>query len=305
VAIGLRPSDVHKLDSAMTPGAAALLAQVRSPEVMPLADDAVDPRRGGRREFRTGRESEVMVKRIGMLTPSSNTLLEPVCSRMLHDVDGVECYYSRLPVTHISLAKSSTDQFDLTPMLRAAELLAHAEVDVIAWNGASGSWLGLQYDRDLCARITAATGIPATTSTLALIEAARTNGVRSFHLVTPYLTELNEAISVQYRSEGIEVVNARGAGFTVNKDIGSVPLEQIDRMFGEVTRDRADAICVPCTNFPMIWTIKELEARYGYVVYDTIATVMWKSMLIVGADPAKVKGWGSLFQLPVGIAHAG
>jgi hypothetical protein len=47
VAIGLRLSDVHKLDSAMTPGAAALQAQVRSPEVMPLADDAVDPRRGG------------------------------------------------------------------------------------------------------------------------------------------------------------------------------------------------------------------------------------------------------------------
>src|ERR1700722_15559135 len=113
----------------MTPGAAALLAQVRSPKVTPLADDAIDPRRGGRRECRTGRESEVMVKRIGMLTPSSNTLLEPVCSRMLHDVDDVECYYSRLPVTHISLAKSSTDQFDFTPMLRAAELLAHAEVD--------------------------------------------------------------------------------------------------------------------------------------------------------------------------------
>jgi maleate isomerase len=222
---------------------------------------------------------------------------------MLRDVEDVECHYSRFPVTHISLAKSSTDQFDLTPMLRAAELLAHADVDVIAWNGASGSWLGLQSDKDLCTRITAATGIPATTSTLALIEAAKTNGVQSCHLVTPYLAELNERISAQYISEGIQVVNARGSGFTVNKDIGSVSLEQIDRMFGEVTKDRADAICVPCTQFPMIWAIKDLEARYGYVVYDTIAAVMWKSMLMVGADPAKVSGWGLLFQLPVRTAH--
>jgi maleate isomerase len=31
------------------------------------------------------------MKRLGMLTPSSNTLLEPVCSRMLRDIDDVAC----------------------------------------------------------------------------------------------------------------------------------------------------------------------------------------------------------------------
>jgi hypothetical protein len=37
----------------------------------------------------------------------------------------------------------------------------------------------------------------------------------------------------------------------------------------------------------MIRATKKLKARYGYVVHDTIETVVWKSMLIVGADPAK------------------
>jgi maleate isomerase len=54
----------------------------------------------------------------------------------------------------------------------------------------------------------------------------------------------------------------------------------------------------------MIRAIKELKARYGYVVYDTIETVMWKSVLVVGVDPAKVSGWGSLFHLPVRTVHA-
>jgi hypothetical protein len=54
----------------------------------------------------------------------------------------------------------------------------------------------------------------------------------------------------------------------------------------------------------MIRAIKELKARYGYVVYDTIEIFMWKSMLIVGADPVKVGGWGSLFHLPARTAHA-
>jgi maleate cis-trans isomerase len=54
------------------------------------------------------------------------------------------------------------------------------------------------------------------------------------------------------------------------------------------TQYAVDAICIPCTDFPRIRAIEKLKARYGYLVYDTIETVVWKSMLIVRADPAKV-----------------
>jgi hypothetical protein len=53
----------------------------------------------------------------------------------------------------------------------AARLLADAEVHSIVWNGTSGAWLGIAQDRAICAAITAATGIPATTTTLALLDA--------------------------------------------------------------------------------------------------------------------------------------
>jgi maleate isomerase len=74
-------------------------------------------------------------------------------------------------------------------------------------------------------------------------------------------------------------------------------------MFAEVTRDQADGVCVPCTNFPMIWAIEDFEALYGCVIYDTLATVMWKSMIMVDVAPAQVLGWGSLFQRPVPAAR--
>jgi hypothetical protein len=35
---------------------------------------------------------------------------------------------------------------DETEILRAAELLADAKVDTIAWNGTSASWLGREVD---------------------------------------------------------------------------------------------------------------------------------------------------------------
>ncbi|MFM7530446.1 MAG: Asp/Glu/hydantoin racemase, partial [Nodosilinea sp.] len=72
--------------------------------------------------------------RLGMLTPSSNTVLEPITQAMLVDLSGVSAHFSRFRVTEISLALPALDQFDNRALLEAAQLLADAKVDVIAWN---------------------------------------------------------------------------------------------------------------------------------------------------------------------------
>src|SRR5688500_1973884 len=104
--------------------------------------------------------------RLGMLTPSSNTTLEPITSAMLAAVPDVTVHFGRFKVTEIALSDQARQQFDAGEILRVAELLADAKVDVIAWNGTSASWLGFDRDERLCERITAATGIPACTTTL-------------------------------------------------------------------------------------------------------------------------------------------
>ena len=105
--------------------------------------------------------------RLGMLTPSSNTALEPITYAMLAGVEDISVHFSRFKVTEIALSESALRQFDHSEILRAAELLAHAKVDVIAWNGTSASWLGFDRDERLCERITEATGIRACTTVLA------------------------------------------------------------------------------------------------------------------------------------------
>src|ERR1700757_393578 len=67
--------------------------------------------------------------RLGMLTPSSNTTLEPVTSAMLAGLPGVSAHFSRFRVTEIALTDEALAQFDDRPILVAAELLAHARVD--------------------------------------------------------------------------------------------------------------------------------------------------------------------------------
>jgi maleate isomerase len=67
---------------------------------------------------------------LGMLTPSSNTVLEPVTAAMLSGLDDVSAHFSRFPVTEIALSSAALAQFDDAPILAAAGLLAHAKVDV-------------------------------------------------------------------------------------------------------------------------------------------------------------------------------
>lgn len=76
-----------------------------------------------------------MIKHLGMLTPSSNTVLEPLTSQMMKGVDDVTVHYSRFRVLEISLDSDALDQFDVQPMLNAASLLADAKVSSICWNG--------------------------------------------------------------------------------------------------------------------------------------------------------------------------
>ena len=57
---------------------------------------------------------------IGMLTPSSNTVLEPVTSAMLAGLPEVTAHFGRFRVTEISLNPQALGQFDNAPFLDAA-----------------------------------------------------------------------------------------------------------------------------------------------------------------------------------------
>jgi maleate isomerase len=234
--------------------------------------------------------------RLGMLTPSSNTVLEPVTSAMVAGLPEVSAHFSRFRVTEISLSEPSRRQFDLAPILEAAGLLADAKVDVIAWNGTSAAWLGFEVDERLCAAITAATGIPATTSMLALNEALAGYGARRIAVVTPYLDEVQERIVDNYRSLGLECVAERHLGDPGNFSFALVREDTIAAMIREVAKAEPQAIATVCTNLGAAPLVEALERSLGVPILDTISVVVWRSLRLAGVDASRVQGWGRLFR---------
>ena len=234
--------------------------------------------------------------RLGMLTPSSNTVLEPVTAAMLADVPGVSAHFARFPVTEISLGDDALGQFDPAPMLHAARLLADARVDAICWNGTSAGWLGLDRDRALCDAIAAETGTPATSSVLALAEIFRLAGVERFGLVTPYLDAVQERTVANFAREGFACAAERHLGISENFAFAEVDAPTIEGMVREVAAAGPQAITVLCTNLAAAPLVERLERATGVPIYDSVATAVWGALRVAGVEPARVGGWGRLFQ---------
>ena len=234
--------------------------------------------------------------RLGILTPSSNTALEPLTSAIVSGLPDVSAHFARFTVTEISLSDQALGQFDDSKILEAAKLLADARVDSIGWSGTSSGWLGFDRDEQLCRRITEATGLPATTSVLALNEALEKSGARDFALVTPYLGSVQDAIVANYRRSGLNVTAEQHLDLQVNFSFAEVTEEEIARLVREVAQTRPKAIATFCTNLRAAHLVPRLEEETGIPIYDTVSTVIWKQLRMAGVDARKVRGWGRLFQ---------
>lgn len=221
--------------------------------------------------------------RLGFLTPSSNTVLEPVVAALLRDHPRITAHFARFRVVAINLGAAANSQFDTAPILAAAELLADAKVEAICWAGTSGSWLGFAQDEALCAAITRRTGIAATTATLALRDALRGAGARRVALVTPYLAEVQAAIVANLAREGFEVTAERHLEDPGNYSFASHTPATVDRLVEEAVAEApTDAVIIHCTNFRGLPGAPELEARLGPMVLDSVAVSVWGALRAAG-----------------------
>ncbi|MCU0825981.1 MAG: aspartate/glutamate racemase family protein [Tabrizicola sp.] len=224
--------------------------------------------------------------RIGMLVPSSNTVLEPYTSAMLAPFgDAASVHYAR----------ASTSQFALEPILEAADRLAETLPRLICWNGTSAAWLGLDRDRALCAAITQRTGVEATSTMLAYEALFRRMGVQRLGLVTPYLPEIQAKIIANFAAQGIEVVSEVHLSDKGNHSFADYSPERVAGLVREVAQAKPDAIAIICTNFRGAPLAGALEAELGIPVLDSVAVTAAFCLREAGLDAARVTGWGDVF----------
>nr|WP_181726389.1 aspartate/glutamate racemase family protein [Klebsiella oxytoca]QHU24181.1 Maleate cis-trans isomerase [Klebsiella oxytoca] len=234
--------------------------------------------------------------RLGVLTPSSNTALEPLTQLLLTELPEVSVHFSRFGVTEIALNDSALGQFQCERILDAARLLADAKVDIIGWSGTSAGWLGFDTDVELCAAILKATGIPATTSVLALNKAPEAYRVRRLGLVTPYIADVQEKIISNYTQLNIDASCESHLSLQNNFSFAGVDQLTLEHQVASVVAAGAEAVTTFCTNLQAAHYVEQWEHQFSVPVFDTVVTVVWDMLRAVGVDTRRVTGWGQLMK---------
>ena len=154
-------------------------------------------------------------------------------------------------------------------------------MDVIAWNGTSGSWLGVEADDAITGALSKRFGTPVTTSTKATLEACRAMGVARLGIVTPYQAEINERIGKVYTARGIDIIHESHRDLTDNLDFGRVTPEQVADQIRTVAAD-VDAVAVLCTNVHGATVAESLEQELGVHVLDSVTVTLWECLRLAG-----------------------
>ncbi len=226
------------------------------------------------------------IARIGFIVPSWNTVMEYEAMRMAPP--GVSLHFARIPHT------SDAEEVLLKMIHEAphvAETLAHAKADAICFGCTGGSFVRPEADREIADRIREHTGIPATTTSTALVEALKAVGARRVVIASPYPVWLNERLAALLKRHGLEVLAARGLG---DDRPAKYPPEKAAELAREANVAEADAVFISCTNFRSLEVIEALEAELGKPVISSNTSALWKMLRMVGIGAA-VPGAGRLF----------
>ncbi|MGI9382926.1 MAG: maleate cis-trans isomerase family protein [Methyloligellaceae bacterium] len=228
--------------------------------------------------------------RIGALVPAGNSVVEPEFQRMAPD--GVMTLAGRVMLKDVTPASLRAMRDDTA---RAAAEVADARVGVIAFACTSGSFVGgPDYDRTLISLIEDATGVPATTTTSAVLRALRLLKVRRLAMATPYTDEVTALEADFLETNGFEVVAWKGGGMTGVADIQECPPEISAARAREIDRPEAEAVFISCTGFRTIENIETLEADLGKPVVTSNQATFADCLRLLGVDDVQ-PGYGSLF----------
>lgn len=224
--------------------------------------------------------------RIGLIVPSSNTVNEPEFQAQLPT--GVSLHTARLPLDDVT-ADSLQTMADNTE--ECADLLAAADVDIIAYGCTTGSLVkGPGYDEEIETRITNHTGIPAVATAAAIKRAFDELGLSQLIIITPYIDDLNQREEAFLNSAGYDVIAIDGIGHTDNLHIGREHPETAYQMAKELAADEADGVFISCTNYRTFEIIESLEADIGIPVVTSNQATLWNILQELEIPPAHPLG---------------
>ncbi|WP_280461155.1 maleate cis-trans isomerase family protein [Nocardia carnea] len=207
---------------------------------------------------------------------------------------------ARLPVAHIygTDLHAVPELLDLGSPAKlrdgAARLAAHRP-DAVVWACTSGSFVyGPDGAREQVRGLAEAAGVPASSTSLAFVAAARALGIRRVAVAASYPAEVAGLFADFLADAGITVAAFASAGIETAAEVGTLTPEQVLALAQANDHPEAEALLIPDTAMHTLEVLPCLEAALGKPVLTANQVTIWEGLRLAGA-PRIVPALGALF----------
>lgn len=196
-------------------------------------------------------------KRVGLVVPSSNTVMEGDLYERLPTA--YRLHSARMYLQNTTLA-GETEMLD-EHLPQAMRDIRSVKPDVCVFGCTTAGVLrGNACEAELIGRIEAVAQCPVISVASAARNEIRGHKAESVTVVTPYVNDLNVRIQESLENDGITVDGIYGFGITDNFAIAAVaPSQLIEQATKWAKRHKADALFISCTNLRALEAASSLE----------------------------------------------
>jgi maleate isomerase len=238
------------------------------------------------------------VTRIGLVVPPGNVAME----RELHQYLGPNVVMN---VNRLSRPTPAVTKESLLAMIDSVDqavrslAMCFPQPKVIIYGCTSGSFVsGPGKEADLAGRITDHVGIPAITTSTAVLLGLKALDIRRVFLLTPYVEHVtqHEIDMLEYHGHTVGGVDSFDCADT--RDIAKISTSQVaERMLrhSEAVKN-CDGVLISCTQLLTMDKIDKIEQTLGRPVVTSNQTSLWAALQMIGA-PVAENAPGQLFKL--------
>lgn len=228
---------------------------------------------------------------VGMIVPPAQGAVPPEPPALYRDIDFV--------ATGLGLDRMTPDGYDsvIGQVEAAARGLADRGAQAVSLMGTSLSFYrGAAFNQALKDAIAAATGLPASTMTDAILRALASFGATRLAVATAYGEVVNERLRAYLTGTGYEIAALEYLDIERVEDIFAVTDADLIALGRKAARAApgAEALFISCGGLRTLDVTVPLEEASGLPVVSSAMAGAWDAARLVGHDGA-APGYGRLF----------
>ncbi len=182
------------------------------------------------------------------------------------------------------------EQLAVDPSIeRVAQRMAARGAQALAYGCTSGSFSrGPDVDAAITARMQEASGLPATTTSTALVAALRLLDARRVAVLTPYVDEINDRLRSYLETSGFDVTAMVGLGRLVGIERID-PAETQTIVETQVDTPDSDAVFISCTGMCTADILAPMQQALAKPVLSANQVTLWKLAHLAGVPTASLE----------------